>query len=113
MTPSKEVISCGLKISVTFLEKERLAPAFSLAFPKILKVYVRDDLPPRVRRFVENHEIYHVTDKYTWGGWVGRELRANLVPGLRDPVGLLLTIWATISSKERLLFYLDRVRRSY
>lgn len=74
---------------------------------------VLDTLPKRVKDFVTQHELYHLRDKHTWGGVFGSELRANIIPGFSDPFGLIATIWATITNKERILFYLDRIKNGH
>jgi hypothetical protein len=61
------------------------------------KVFVRYGLTMRVQSFVIEHEKYHIHDNKHWLGWLGQELRANLACGVRDPLGLLLTIFASIS----------------
>jgi len=95
--------------SVKYVPKETCAPAFGYA--KGNQAVVKEDLRPRVKRFVTAHELYHLKDKSTWGGWLGKEVRANTVVGLRDPIGLLATIAASLN-KERLKFYISRFRRS-
>lgn len=100
------------KYRVVFVPREELAPAFGRAVYSEGTAYVRDDLPPRVKRFTVAHELYHLGDRARWWGWFGRELRANLVPALRDPLGLLACCLANCT-RERLAFYLDRVRRGY
>lgn len=58
--------------------------------------FIRADLPMRVRKFVIKHEFHHLQDKRSWLGWIGSEVRANVVCGVRDPIGLLLTITASL-----------------
>lgn len=98
----------GRTIQVLYVPKESLAPAFGTSFLDYVKI--RSDLSPRVKRFVRSHELYHVKDRSNAGGWMGREIRANLIPGLTDPVGLLATIKASLSP-ERLKFYWQRLMR--
>lgn len=99
-------------LRVVFVPREVLAPAFGRAVYRERTAYVREDLPPRVKRFTVAHELYHLRDRRRWGGAFGRELRANLVPALRDPLGLLACMWANCN-RERIAFYWDRIRRGY
>jgi len=74
---------------------------------------VRQDLPPRVKKFVKAHELYHCRDKATWGGWVGREIRANSMCGLKDPIGLIATAWKTLTDVDRIKFYMKRMKEGH
>jgi hypothetical protein len=98
----------GKKIFVEYVSKNSIYPAFGYGGGN--KAIIREDLPPRISRFVTAHEIYHCTDKAKWGGWVGREIRANIIPGIKDPIGLMATIWATVSDVDRIKFYLKRIK---
>lgn len=102
----------GKKYKVFFVERSKLAPCFGKAY-SIGYALVREDLSPAIKRFVISHELYHLGDTHTWWGVFGRELRANLIPGFKDPIGLFATVWATISSRERMELYLDRVKKKY
>ena len=102
------VTICGQEYIVEYVPREEIYPAFGYGGGK--RAVVRQDLSPRVKRFVRAHEIYHCQDQATWGGWFGRELRANVVPGLKDPFGLFVTVWATISDFDRIKFYLKRIK---
>lgn len=95
--------------TVQQVPREQLASAYGRASGDL--ALVRSDLSPGIKRFVEAHEVYHLHDKSNWGGWIGREIRANIYPGLRYPIGLIRTILASLFSKERLLFYLHRFIR--
>jgi hypothetical protein len=94
--------------NVPFFGYYQRYPALSDSF-----IIIRENLPSRVERFVKKHELYHLTDKNTWWGVLGQELRANIVPALSDPIGLFATIFATIASKERRKLYLDRFKHKY
>ncbi|MEO8637714.1 MAG: hypothetical protein ABI430_02335 [Candidatus Taylorbacteria bacterium] len=108
----RETITIGNKqYIVEYVPKDAIYPGFGNSSGNIATV--RKDLPPRVRNFVKAHELYHCQDEATWGGWIGREIRANLVPGLKDPAGLLATAWATLSDLDRIKFYLRRIKRGY
>jgi len=105
------------KVLVVFLKKEQLAPFFGKAIGNIKDktcfVVVREDLHPFIERFVIEHELYHLRDEKKWLGVLGREIRANVVPAFYNPIGFLVTILATLTSKERIRLYFDRVRRNY
>jgi len=93
------------EIKVNFVPKDSLFPAFGVAFRD--EVRIREDLSPRVKRFVLAHELYHAGDYAEWGGWIGKEIRANIVPAVGDPVGFISTVFASLTP-TRLLFYLGR-----
>src|SRR3990167_4065603 len=83
---STEIVTAGdRRIFVRYLTKESLGAYFGYQVGS--HVAVRHDLPPRARNFVLQHELYHATDEASWGGWIGRELRANAGPALKDPIG--------------------------
>jgi len=101
----------GIQYKVTYVPKEEIYPAFGYAGGRTATI--REDLSPRVKRFVRSHELYHLIDKSKWGGVFGSELRANLIPGMKDPFGLIATIWKTVSDKDRMDFYLKRVKGGF
>lgn len=107
----------GYVLPVYYVSRDVLAPAFGLAKGGVGKkecvAYVRNDLSPRVQRFVKMHEVYHLVDTRRWWGALGRELRANFVPGWNDPFGLVACIWATLTSCERMRFYFHRLWFGY
>ncbi len=107
----KEYVYRGKTYPVYFVEKTKIVPAFGCAYGTEYAV-VRHDLHPLVQRFVIQHELYHLQDERR-GGVFLRELRANLIPGMRDPIGLIACILATLLSKERRRLYIDRVRKNY
>ena len=94
----------GILCSITYVDKDVLAPKFGYFDGVTIKI--RKDLPPRVIRFVRMHELYHCADKAN-DGWVKREIRANIFPGLRDPLGLIQTIVLSLNG-ERLHYYYTR-----
>ena len=98
----------GKQYSVEYVPKEDIYPAYGYGGGN--RAVVRQDLSPRVKKFVKAHELYHCQDKSYRGGWLRREIRANLIPGMKDPLGLIATIWKTISDKDRINFYLKRIK---
>lgn len=101
----------GKTYKVIYVPKEETYPAFGYSSGST--AVVREDLSPRVKKFVEAHELYHCRDKFVWWGWIGREMRANIIPGLKDPIGLLATVFSTLFSLDRLIFYFNRFRKWY
>jgi len=105
-----EVIN-GQQYNVKYVPKEDIYPAYGYGGGN--SAVVRQDLPPRVKNFVKAHELYHCQDKSNFGGWLGREIRANVIPGLKDPIGLAATVWKTITDVDRIKFYLKRIKEGY
>lgn len=105
------IIINGEMYVVEYASKKEIYPAFGYAIGH--KAIVRQDLSPRVKRFVRAHELYHCRDKAVWGGWLGKEIRANIIPGIKDPVGLAATIWKTITDFDRIKFYLKRLKKGH
>lgn len=100
----------GRKLIVVYKPRAELYPAFGSASGEVAEV--REDLSPKVRKFVKSHELYHLTDKAKWGGWLGREIRANVVCGAKDPVGLLATTKASLA-RDRLKYYWQRFTKGF
>ena len=96
---------------VEYVPREVIYPAYG--YNGSGRALVREDLPLRVKNFVTAHELYHLQDTATWGGWLGREFRANIVPGSKDPIGLAATIIKTITDSDRIGFYLNRLKEGY
>jgi len=105
------VVIGGKQILVKYVPKESIYPAFGYGGGS--GAIIREDLSPRVKRFVKSHELYHCIDKAKWGGWIGGEIRANVIPGLKDPIGFASTAWATISDIDRIKFYLKRIKNKH
>ncbi|MFA5029336.1 MAG: hypothetical protein WC518_01135 [Patescibacteria group bacterium] len=106
--PAEVVLINGQQYHVEYVPKEDIYPAYGYGGGN--SATVRQDLSPRVKRFVKAHELYHCQDKATWGGWLGQEIRANIIPGLKDPIGLAATSWKTITDIDRIKFYLRRIK---
>lgn len=64
------------------------------------EVYISGALSGRSKRFVIQHELYHLRDKQNWLGYFGQELRANVVCGLKDPLGLCTVIELAIKNRR-------------
>ncbi len=108
---------CRYLLPVRFVPKEELAPLFGRAIGHVNLGFayakVRNDLSPRIRSFVIQHELYHLTDRWRWWGKFGEEIRANLVPGIANPIDLIATVFATLCSRKRIALYIDRLRYRY
>lgn len=109
--PTEIEVIDGQQYFVEYVPKDDIYPAYGYGGGK--NATVRQDLPPRVKNFVKAHELYHCQDKATWGGWIGSEIRANIIPGLKDPIGLGATILNTITDVDRIKFYLKRIKGRY
>lgn len=105
-----ETIS-GVEYFVEYVPKEDIYPAYGYSSGKY--AVVRQDLSLRVKRFVKAHELYHCADKAVWGGWIGSEIRASLMPGLKNPIGLIATILKTTTDIDRIKFYLRRIMQNH
>ena len=82
-------------------------------FAKNGEAYISEELTRNVRRFVINHEIYHLNDKHRWLGYFGKELRANIICGLKDPSGLLATTISVMKSGGLLRYFKALLGDSY
>lgn len=102
----------GKSYRVAHVQRAFLGPALGMAYFDTSDCVVRDDLPSTVKNFVKEHELYHLRDPHTWGGWIGSEIRANIIPGMKDPIGLAATIFYSLNP-ERLRFYWKRFKEGF
>ncbi|MDP2934107.1 MAG: hypothetical protein Q8N81_08370 [bacterium] len=109
-TDTGVAIVSGREVKIEYVQKSKIYPAFGQSF--VSTAEIREDLSPRVKRFVRAHELYHIGDAVYGGGWIGREIRANLMPALSDPVGFAFTVVASLSP-DRLGFYWERFKRGW
>ena len=108
-----EIKECdGIGVYVFFVPKEIVAPHMGKAYGHINEEYawadIRDDLPPRVKSFVIEHELYHLRDKWKWWGSFGAELRSNLRPALSHPTNYLAYLGYALVYGNRTGIYLKR-----
>lgn len=113
--PTPEIHKTGGRdVPVYFVPKKRLEPWYGMAYGHITDekccAMVRDDLPRIVKRFILQHELYHLRDRYKWWGVLGAEIRANFVPALRDPIGALVFLGYCLIYYNRLGIYLYRFK---
>jgi hypothetical protein len=92
---------------VIYRTKEELYSRFGLAQPDKQLVYVREDLPECVKRFVLNHELYYLKDKTQCWAW--RELKATAYAGVRHTVGFFVCVLMSLAP-YRLTYYGKRIR---
>jgi len=92
---------------VIYQTRENLYPRFGLALLGKGQVYVREDLPECVKRFVISHELYHLGDKAQ--SWVWREIRATAHAPTRHPIGFLACVRMSLVP-YRLRYYEQRIR---
>lgn len=109
--PPETVTINGETYYVIYVSKKDLYPAYGYAIGN--KAIVREDLPNRVKTFVKAHELYHCQDKSQFGGRLGQEIRANIIPGLKDPLGLAATAWKSLTDIDRIRFYIERIIKGY
>ena len=91
---------------VIYQTREVLYPRFGFAFPDKQQVYVRDDLPGCVKRFVISHELYHLVDKAQW--WVLREVKATVHAAIGHPIGFIACVMMSLAP-YRLRYYGQRI----
>ena len=93
---------------VIYQSKRKLYPAFGDSNIKKNTIYIRRDLPKIVKKFVKEHELYHLRDKSTNGFW--REIKANVYGLFRRPIGFLICAFMSLAP-YRLKFYFYRFRK--
>jgi len=96
--------------TILFVDKEQIKPFFGLAKNEfgVKMALVREDLPDDVKEFVAKHEVYHLQDT-EHQGFFSREINANLSGAHYEPLGFLKTTWLTLTSIERIKYYLSRL----
>jgi hypothetical protein len=92
---------------VIYQTRKDLYPRFGLALRDKQLVYVRDDLPGCVKRFVIGHELYHLKDKAQW--WIWREVKATIHAAMRHPIGFIACVLMSLAP-YRFWYYLQRIR---
>jgi hypothetical protein len=92
---------------VIYQTRDDLYPRFGLALPEKQQVYVREDLPGCVKRFVISHELYHLVDKAQWSVW--REIKASAHAAMRNPIGFIACVLMSLAP-YRLRYYGQRIR---
>ena len=91
---------------VVYCSKDLIYPRFGYADPEKDTVYIREDLPKKVRKFVREHELYHLQDDSKW--WVWREIRASAHAAKKQPFGFIGTAFMSLAP-YRLKYYWNRI----
>ncbi len=91
---------------VRFVSKKKLYPAFGEAKNNI--AYIRNDLPKSVKKFIKEHELYHLRDKSK--NWFWREIKANFYGFFKHPFGGILCVFMSLAP-YRLKFYFQRFKK--
>jgi len=105
----------GIPTVIQEVGKFELGPLFGNAHVikskhgQIGKIKIREGLPPSIRRFIEEHEKYHIKDWESKSSWIMSEMKANMAAGLKEPVGFLHTTYLTISDSRRRNYYLKKL----
>lgn len=77
-------------------------------------VWVRCDLPVRVQISVRAHELQHWEDNAFKDGRVWHwEFRAWVAGYHADKVGFFQGIWMSITDKERINLYIQRIKNNF
>ena len=92
---------------MVYQTRDHLYPRFALALSERQQIYVREDLPEYVKRFVISHELYHLGDRSQW--WVWREIRATFHSAIRHPIGFIACVLMSLAA-YRLRYYAQRTR---
>ena len=98
------------KFTINYIDPSIMGLNSSFGYIVGNQIYIKSDLSPRVENFVIQHELYHAKDQRVWWGWIGKELRANLLCGLKNPFGLIATICASIN-RTRLVAYWHALKK--
>lgn len=94
--------------NIRYVARSVLDPYLGYANPMLNTVWVRNDLPQRVMRFVLAHELYHLRDKEM--NVLLREIKANWAGFKAYPLGALWCVWLTITDAERWRLYWRRYK---
>lgn len=99
---------------IAYLSKDALVPFFGLAIYGTNYCLVAHELPMQAKKFVEAHEMYHLTDKhYDTSGVAAREFRATLWAARQEPRGFLQCTILSITNISRIHLYLDRLLHKF
>lgn len=103
------------RLKITYVPKSRIYPAFGDAYESPPKIIIRKDLPKAVKKYVLEHEKYHIKD---WQrltkekkeyNWIWGEIKACFYGALKHPFGALLCGIMTLQP-YRLKFYFKRFK---
>jgi len=94
---------------IIYVKKEAIYPAFGICSSNGT-IKIREDLPRPAKKFVLEHETYHITDKSTY--WLWRELKANSYSAIQHPVGFIITAVMSLAP-YRLKYYYQRFKNNH
>jgi len=99
-----------MQITINYVTKEDIFPAFGRAIYSTNTVEIREDLPQRAKDHLLVHEIYHLYDKpkQTYWGVIWGEVKANWAAASQEKIGFIIVLYLSVSSKARLKFYWDK-----
>lgn len=100
-----------MKPIINFVVRSEISPYFGYANPSQNTVWVRADLPDRVKDFVLSHELYHLTDPTT--NVLLRELKANFFALKEHTIGGIWCFLLTVINKDRWLLYFYRFTKNF
>ena len=101
---------------IKYVSKKKLYPAFGDAQEIPPRIRVRKDLPKLVKKFVLEHEKYHIRDwqrltkenkKYYW---IWGEIKANIYSAIRHPLGSIITLIMSLQP-YRIKLYIQRIKK--
>lgn len=97
--------------TIQYVPKEQIAPLFGEARNEFGHkiALVRSDLSEDVKKFVTEHELYHLQDTKHKSRFL-RELNANLAAAPYSFIGFIKTIFMTITNFERMRYYMRYMR---
>jgi len=117
-------------VKIKYVPKSTLYPAFGLFVFKgeriyIRKrlfrgegIYIREDLPKVVRKFLIEHEIFHLEDwkrlqkKKKKDNWIWSEIKANAYGTIKQPIGAFVCIIMSLTP-ARFKLYLNRFKAKW
>ena len=111
----REIQVNGISTVIEEVGKSNLGPLFGNALVikskhgQIGKIKIKKGLPSKVRRFIEEHEKYHIKDWKSKSSWIISEMKANLAAGVKEPLGFLHTTFLTITDSSRRNYYLKKL----
>jgi len=91
--------------NIKYVSKNKLYPKFGEAVKN--SVFIRNDLPSPVKKFVKEHELYHLEDNAK--NWIWREIKANTSATIKHPLGFIITLVMSLQP-YRLKFYIKKLK---
>ncbi len=95
-------------MKIKYVSRKKLYPAFGESDMKNQVAFVREDLPKIVKKFVRDHELYHLKDKSQNVLW--REIKANIYSAIRHPLGSIITLIMSLQP-YRIKLYIQRIKK--